>query len=66
MEPGELDFVKEEDNANSQIVMSESAASCWLNQFASSNIGHITIDSSSLDRFWEADTGTYSLDTTSL
>jgi hypothetical protein len=66
MEPGELAYEKEEDTANSQIVMSESAAACWINQFASSNIGHIVIDSSSLDRFWEADSGTYSLDTTSL
>jgi hypothetical protein len=33
--------------------MSESAAQCWLNQFARSRIGELTIDDDTVSEFWE-------------
>ena len=44
LEDNDIHFAVEEDRADSQIVMSDSAASCWMNQFAQSRIGKIIID----------------------
>ena len=49
LDPEELEFKNETSRANSQIVMSESAASCWLRKFADSKIGKVTMTSWKLD-----------------
>lgn len=60
----ELEFKNETGRANSQIVLSESAASCWLNKFANSKIGKVTMTSWKLDQFFGDSYGTNILDTT--
>ena len=56
LDPGYLEFVNETDRADSQIVMSESAASCWMNKFAQSDIGVVTLNEDTVNKFW-ADSG---------
>lgn len=54
LNPGnELPFLENQgDLADSQLVISESAASCIANQVAASRIGHIHMDRDKFNKFW--------------
>ena len=59
------DFLSfDEGDVDSQIVVSESAATCWANQIAKSNIGHVTFDQDRINAFWGSD-GSLGFNTTS-
>lgn len=66
LEDNDIHFAVEEDRADSQIVFSDSAASCWMNQFAKSRIGTIVVDDVTVNEFWQNDDVTYKFDTSSL
>lgn len=53
LEPDNLDFIgASNSSAPSQVVISESAASCFANQIAKSKIGKITLDKEKVNKFW--------------
>jgi hypothetical protein len=51
IEPDNIDFIEDSHTA-SQIVISESAASCWANQLAKSRIGKVKMDKALNNKFW--------------
>ena len=52
LDPDYLDFMDGTETTSSQLVISESAATCIANQFARSNIGTIHVDNEKLNLFW--------------